>query len=262
MNWEDRAPHGKVSLMMRNIKLIVQYDGTNYHGWQVQSEDDTVQGRVIEALRKMLNGFPVKCVGASRTDAGVHALGQVVSFQIPRQITITEMSFYRGLNSLTPDDIIITDIQETSSEFHARFDARGKTYCYQILNALHGSIYHRRFSWHIRKPLQIAAMREASRCLLGCHDFKSFQASSCGAETSIRTVYAIHIIQQKHVIRCFIKANAFLHRMVRNIVGTLVEVGTGKRSPYEVARILHGKDRTLAGMTAPAHGLFLMKVHY
>ena len=248
--------------MMRNIKLIIQYDGTNYHGWQVQSRYDTIQGRVLEALRKMVNNYPVKCQGASRTDAGVHSVGQVANFRVPQSIRISCGSFYHGLNSLTPDDIIITDVQETVPDFHARFDARAKTYCYQIFNADSGSMYHLRFSWHIRRKLNIQTMREASKYLLGCHDFKSFQASSCGAETSIRTVFAIHILQRKSLIRFFIKANAYLHRMVRNIVGTLVDVGIGKIPPPGVSEILKSKDRTLAGMTAPARGLFLLKVHY
>ena len=143
----------------------------------------------------MLNGYAVKCPGASRTDAGVHALGQVANFQIPDNISISCTSFYHGLNSLTPDDIIITDVRETFPEFHARFDAWAKTYCYQILNAPHGSVYHRRFSWYVRQPLDIDAMRKGAQCLRGEHDFASFQASSCSAETSIRTVHAVHIFR-------------------------------------------------------------------
>lgn len=251
-----------MSSRIRNIRLNVQYDGTNYHGWQIQSSHDTIQGQLVHALRTMLNNGSVTCWGASRTDAGVHALGQVANFHIPANSSLTCHAFYRGLNSLIPDDIIITKVQEVSPGFHARFDARAKTYCYQILNADHSAIYHRRFSWHIRHPLHVPAMRQAARYLLGCHDFASFQASSCGAETSIRTIFAIHIFQSRQLIRLFIKANAYLHRMVRNIVGTLVGVGTGKILPEEVRNILHGKDRTLAGVTAPAQGLFLIKVYY
>jgi tRNA pseudouridine38-40 synthase len=248
--------------MMRNIKLVIQYDGTNYHGWQIQSQHDTIQGRLLEALRKMVTNYPVTCTGASRTDAGVHSLGQVAHFRIPQSISISCPSFYHGLNSLTPDDIIITEVQEVSPDFHARFDARAKTYCYQIFNAASGSIYHRRFSWHICRKLNIPVMREAARHLVGCHDFKSFQASSCGAETSIRTIFVLHIFQHKQLIRIFVKANAYLHYMVRIIVGTLVDVGTGRFCPNDVLQILHSKNRTLAGVTAPARGLFLVKVHY
>jgi tRNA pseudouridine38-40 synthase len=248
--------------MMRNIKLIIQYDGTNYHGWQVQSRHETIQGRILEALRKMLNNYSVKCPGASRTDAGVHSIGQVANFRIPDSIPISCVSFYNGLNSLTPEDIIITSVQEMFPDFHARFDARAKTYCYQIFNSDSGSIYHQRFSWHIRRKLNVSVMREASKHLIGCHDFRSFQAASCGAETSIRTIFAIHILQRKQLIRFFIKANAYLHRMIRNIVGTLVDVGTGKIAPNDVLEILNRKDRKLAGVTAPSQGLFLMKVYY
>ena len=247
---------------MRNIKLIVQYDGTNYHGWQAQTRDDTIQGRLEDAIRQMVKHDPVKCIGASRTDAGVHAVRQVANFRIPQRMAINCTSFYYGLNSLTPDDIIITEVQEMFPEFHARFDACAKTYCYQIWNADSGAIYHLRFSWHIRRPLNVPAMRAAARYLLGCHDFKSFQASSCGAETTIRTIFALHILQHKQMLRVVIKANAYLHRMVRNLVGTLVEVGTGRIPPEAMLKILHRKDRTGAGVTAPAQGLFLLRVHY
>jgi tRNA pseudouridine38-40 synthase len=247
---------------MRNIKLIIQYDGTHYHGWQIQTQRDTVQGKVQEAIRTMVRDYPIKLVGASRTDAGVHAIGQVGNFRVPDSVAISCASFYHGLNSLTPDDIIITDVQDVAPEFHARFDARGKTYCYQIFNAENTSIYHQRFSWHIRYPLDVLAMRQASKHLLGCQDFKSFQASSCGSETTTRTVFAFHIQRYKNLVRMFIRANAYLHRMVRNIVGTLVEVGVGRREPDDILNILKGKDRTLAGVTAPSHGLFLFKVHY
>jgi tRNA pseudouridine38-40 synthase len=246
---------------MRNIKLTVQYDGTDYHGWQVQSHHDTVQGRILKALTTMLK-YPVTCTGASRTDAGVHAIGQIANFRIPSEKVITRTAFYRGLNSLTPEDIIIADVQEVEPEFHARFDSRAKTYCYQILNAPQSSVYHRRFSWHIRQPLDVDAMREGARCLRGEQDFASFQASSCSAETSIRTVHAVHILRERHLIRCVIKANAYLHKMVRNIIGTLVGVGTGKIASKSVREILDAKDRRQAGVTAPARGLFLVTVHY
>ena len=247
---------------MRNIKLIIQYDGTHYHGWQIQSRCVSVQGELLSAVRTMVKGHPVRLVGASRTDTGVHAIGQVANFWISENVTISCDSFFHGLNSLTPDDIIIPDVREATPEFHSRFDASGKTYCYQLSNAKSASIYHRRFSWHIRYPLDISAMRQAAKYLVGCHDFKSFQASSCGAETSIRTVFALHIYRRKDLVRIFIRANAYLHRMVRNIVGTLAEVGMGRRTPEDVFDILKEKDRRLAGVTAPAQGLFLLKVHY
>lgn len=247
---------------MRNIKIVLQYDGTRYHGWQIQTNHDTIQKRLLDALTIILANYPVKCTGASRTDAGVHALGQVANFRLPQGNRLSCEALSHGLNSLTPDDIIITDVQETSPNFHARFDARGKTYCYQILNAPHGAIYHRPFSWHIRHPLDVDAMRAAARHLIGCHDFTSFRASSCEAETAIRTVFAIHIFARHAMVRVFIKANAFLHHMVRNIVGTLVDVGMGKMPPQAVQEILLRKNRIFAGVTAPAQGLFLLNVHY
>lgn len=247
---------------MRNIKLTLQYDGSRYSGWQIQTYDETVQGTLLAAIRKIVNVDDMKLVGASRTDAGVHALGQVGNFRVPEQNTTPLTAFFRGLNSLTPHDIIITSVEEAPADFHARFDARGKTYCYQIENAQTPSIYHQRFAWHIRQPLDITAMRQAARALLGCHDFASFQASSCSAETSIRTIFGLHIQQRRNLLRIYIRANAYLHHMVRNIAGTLIEVGLKKRHADEMTHILQAKDRTAAGITAPAHGLFLVKVHY
>ncbi len=247
---------------MRNIKLTLQYDGSQYHGWQIQSHNETVQGTLLAAIQKIANDDDIKLVGASRTDTGVHAIGQVGNFRLPDSIAVPLPVFSRGLNSLTPPDIIITAVEEVSPEFHARFDARGKTYCYQIENANTPSIYHQRFSWHIRQTLNIVAMRHAARALVGCHDFASFQAASCGAATSIRTIFGLHIQQKRSFVRVYIRANAYLHHMVRNIAGTLVEVGMGKRQAEDMAHILQAKDRTQAGITAPAHGLFLVKVHY
>jgi len=247
---------------MRNIKLIIQYDGTRYHGWQIQSHCITVQGTVLDAIKTMLNDDSVKLFGASRTDTGVHAIGQTAHFHVPETVSISRNAFHHGLNSLTPEDIIISEAREVSADFHSRFDARGKTYCYQFLNAETPSIYHRRFSWNIRHPLDLSAMRQAARHLLGCHDFSAFQASSCSAETAIRTVFSLHFQQRKELVRMFIRANAYLHKMVRNIAGTLAEVGMGKRSPDDVLRALRAKDRTQAGITAPPHGLFLLRVHY
>ena len=247
---------------MRNIKLTLQYDGSQYAGWQIQAHDVTVQGTLLAAIRKLVNTDDVKLVGASRTDAGVHAIGQVGNFRLPEQNATPLSTFFRGLNSLTPHDIVISSVEDVSPQFHARFDARGKTYCYQIENAQTPSIYHQRFSWHIRQPLNIPAMRDAARILVGCHDFASFQAASCSAETSIRTIFGLHVQQRRSLVRIYIRANAYLHHMVRNIAGTLIEIGMGKRQAEEMERILQAKDRMTAGITAPAHGLFLVKVHY
>ncbi|PID55793.1 tRNA pseudouridine(38-40) synthase TruA [candidate division KSB3 bacterium] len=247
---------------MRTIKLTLQYDGTHYHGWQIQSRCETIQGTVLKALRTILNDDSVKLFGASRTDRGVHAVGQVAHFTIPERVSLTRYSFLRGLNSLTPNDIIIADVQEVHEGFHSRFDARGKTYCYQFFNADTPSMYHRRFSWHIRRPLDLSAMRCAMRPLLGCHDFSAFRAASCSAETAVRTVVSLHIHQRRDLVRLFIKADAYLHKMVRNIAGTLAEVGMDKRSPDDVRRALYAKDRTQTGVTAPPQGLFLIRVHY
>jgi len=242
-----------------NIKLRLQYDGTCYHGWQAQKNLRTVQGELSLAIKKM-TGEDVDLVGASRTDKGVHALGQVVNFHTTTRITAS--AFLKGLNSLTPEDLLILEAEVAPEDFNARFHAKGKIYAYQIFNAARPDIYHRRFCWFLRGPLDMAAMRSASRYLIGEHDFKSFQGSLSESRSSVRTIYNIRIVRRRSFIWVFIKANAFLYRMARNIVGTLTEVGQGKRRAEEMPDILGAQDRRAAGITAPARGLFLVRVYY
>ncbi|HWP49090.1 MAG TPA: tRNA pseudouridine(38-40) synthase TruA [Candidatus Limnocylindrales bacterium] len=244
---------------MPNIRLKLQYDGTCYHGWQAQRNVRTVQGELIAAIKKM-TGEEVDLVGASRTDKGVHALGQVANFHTTRPLPA--LAFLKGLNSLTSDDILILEAEVVPEDFNIRFDAKSKIYVYQILNARTPSIYHRRFCWFLRDRLDIEAMREAAKYLEGQHDFKSFQASSPDSGSTIRTIYNIRITQRRDFIWIFIKANAFLYKMVRNIVGTLVEIGQKKREIQEMSKILAARDRKAAGITAPAQGLFLARVYY
>lgn len=244
---------------MTNIRLKLQYDGTCYHGWQAQKNVRTVQGELIAAIKKM-TGEEVDLIGASRTDKGVHALGQVANFHTSRSIPAS--AFLKGLNSLTPEDIFILEAEVVPENFNTRFDAKSKMYVYQILNAKTPSIYHRRFCWFLQDRLDIRAMREAAKYLKGQHDFKSFQASSPDSGSTVRTVYNLHILQKRDFIWIFIKANAFLYKMVRNIVGTLVEIGQKKRKIEEMPEILAARDRRAAGITAPAQGLFLARVYY
>lgn len=242
-----------------NIKLTVEYDGTNYHGWQIQSNSESIQGALERAISTFLR-TPTRIMGSGRTDAGVHALGQVVSF-------VTEQEFKphrirRALNALTPPDITIKEVESVPDSFAPRRDARSRVYEYHILNRPTPSPFYRNRAWHLHAPLDVDAMRDAITCLLGEHDFTSFRAGDCDAAHPIRRVYQTSLEQRGELLVFTIEATAFLRHMVRNIVGTLVEVGSGARS-VEAFRVLPElKDRSKAGETAPAHGLFLTEVRY
>jgi tRNA pseudouridine38-40 synthase len=245
---------------VRHIRLVVEYDGTSLCGWQRQSNGPTVQEHIESALASLLQ-HEVTIAGASRTDAGVHARGQVASFRTEKPIPLHGIR--RGLNSLLPDSIAITEAIEVDDAFHPRFSATGKHYRYTILvRADRSPRWHHR-AWHHPDPLDLAAMREGAVWLLGEHDFAAFRAAGCTARTSIRRIDAIDVepATGDRVI-VDVRGNAFLRMMVRILVGTLSEVGTGRRPAAQVAEILESKDRTKAGITAPAHGLELMTVRY
>lgn len=245
---------------MRNIKLVIEYDGTNYHGWQVQPNALTIQ-EVIEKKIEMMTQHRVRLIASGRTDTGVHALGQVANF--PTSSSIPVEGLHRGLNSLLPSDIIIKSVEEVDAHFHPQFGAKRKTYRYVILNRELPSAVYRNYSWHLSKPLDVAAMRDASRNLIGRRNFSSFQAADPEPIDPVREVFRAEWSVEKQIFFCFtIEADGFLKHMVRNIVGTLVEVGQGKISREEFQRILDVKDRRQAGMTAPPQGLFLLEVKY
>jgi len=242
-----------------NIKLTIEYDGTNYHGWQIQPNGVTIQEVLEQALEKIL-GVKIRLNGSGRTDAGVHALGQVANFIYADSIDLERLQ--RGLNALTPPDIVIKQAERVPDSFDARRDGRSRLYMYRIWNRSFPSAFHRRFSWHVRAPLDLAAMQEAIRALEGEHDFSSFRASGCEAAHPVRRVYRNSLTRRGDLVVYTIEATAYLRHMVRNIAGTLVEVGCGERSPASFAKLLELRDRTLAGPTAPAHGLFLVEVKY
>ncbi len=245
---------------MRHIRLVVEYDGSQLHGWQRQHNAPTVQQHLEEALGKLLT-HDVQVTGASRTDAGVHARGQVASFRTERESAVHGVR--RGLNSLLPVTIAVRDAAEVPEDFHPRFSATGKHYRYTLLTRNERSPRYRDRAWHHPEPLNVAAMQEAAAALIGEHDFSAFRASGCTAKTTMRRVDVITLTRAApHLLDIDIRGNAFLRQMVRIIVGTLTEVGTGKRKPAEVAEILASKDRTRAGITAPAHGLELIEVRY
>jgi tRNA pseudouridine38-40 synthase len=242
-----------------NIKLTVEYAGTHYHGWQFQANSDSIQAVLERALSTFLR-TPTRVIGAGRTDAGVHALGQVVSFSTDKELTAHRIR--RALNALTPSDITVKEVEIVADSFDPRRDARSRVYEYHIINRPTPSPFFLNRAWHLHQPLNVEAMRTASSCLLGEHDFSSFRATGCDAAHPIRMVYRTTLEQRGELLVFTIEATAFLRHMVRNIVGTLVEVGHGERTVESVQELLGLRDRTKAGDTAPAHGLYLMEVKY
>ena len=244
---------------MRRLKFILEYDGTAYHGWQVQPGLDTIQGR-LEAALSRLTGSRVHVMGAGRTDAGVHALGQVASGNVG--VRLDDPTLRRALNALLPKDIVVTRVEPAPAEFDARRSARSRTYRYTILRRAYPSALHGRYSLYVPYDLDLEGMSDAVRCLLGTHDFSAFRAGSCPAATPIRSVRRASWRTEGDLWRFEIEGNAFLQHMVRIIVGTLMEVGRGKRRPADIGEILASRDRRRAGKTAPAHGLCLVAVEY
>lgn len=245
---------------MRNIKLVLEYDGTEYSGWQVQDHMPTVEGIVTEAIEKMA-GEDIKLNGCSRTDAGVHAYGYVANFLTSSGISAD--AFLRGLNSLIPEDIVVREAVEAPEDFDARRDATGKTYVYRIVNRGFRSALMQRYSWYVHQPLDLERMRRAGRFFIGEKDFTSFRAAGSDAPHSVREVTSVEVIEAEDgVVEIVVKGRSFLRHMVRIMVGTLVTVGMGKLKPEEVEDIIEARDRCAAPVTAPAQGLFLAEVRY
>ena len=245
--------------MIRNFKLTIEYDGSAYHGWQRQADEASVQSEVEKALAVM-TGQKIVVTGSGRTDAGVHALGQCANFRCDTHLT--PAIFHKGLNALLPQDIVIISCERAEIAFHARYDVKTKRYRYCILNRPIASALRCRYAWHIRKALDLFAMSDAGDYLVGEHDFKAFQGEGSPVRSTVRQVFSFSIDKEKDVITIEIEGNGFLRFMVRNIVGTLVSVGTGKISAEDFKRILSSKDRSMAGITAPPQGLFLVRVTY
>jgi tRNA pseudouridine38-40 synthase len=244
----------------KTFKLIVEYDGSGFHGWQRQKTDRTVQETIEKALAVMTRE-PVTLIGSGRTDAGVHALAQVAAFKT--RSGLDAKVFFSGLNSLLPGDVVIRDCERVPDTFHARFDVTSKRYRYHLLNRPIAPAIGRQYVWYIRKPLDTAAMARAAGTLMGTHDFKAFEATGSPRDHSVRTVTHSTVEETGGGNLIYtIEANGFLRFMVRNVVGTLVEVGLGKISAEEIGSILQSRDRSRAGATAPPQGLFLMDVSY
>ncbi len=239
--------------------MTLAYDGTAYRGFQLQPGEDTIQARLEAALSEMAKA-PVRVTAAGRTDSGVHAWAQVAHFQLPRPIP--PRGIRDGLNSMLPDDIRILEVEEASESFHARFDARSKTYRYYLDRSPVPSPLRCRYTLHYPHPLDRKSLDESAALFIGERDFAAFRASSCTAKTTIRSCAASRFLDEIEELVYEIEANGFLHHMVRNIVGTLLEVGRGKREASSLSSVFDSGRREQAGPTAPAKGLHLVKVKY
>lgn len=246
-------------LMAMNLKLTLEYDGTDFHGWQVQPDRATIQQALESALEKIL-GSRVRVQGAGRTDAGVHALGQVASCFCSKEVEPRRLQ--KGLNALLRPQVTVKSVEAVDDGFDARRDARSRTYQYRIWARPWPSAFHGRYSWHVYAPLDLAAMECAAVYLEGEHDFSSFQAAGCDAANPVRLIYRSCFASEGELLLYNIEATAFLRHMVRNIVGTLAQVGRGEISATNFSEILGLRDRSRAGPTAPAQGLFLVAVNY
>ena len=245
---------------MRNIKLTIQYDGARYKGGQKLGDHDmTLQAKFESVLSKMA-GEPVEIIGSGRTDMGVHALGQVANFKTTSQLRTGEILDY--LYRYLPEDIVVTRIEEVDARFHARYHAQSKKYLYRICNHRYHDPFLRKYMHHVPEKLDLEAMRRAALSLVGEHDFAAFKSSRSKKKSNQRTIYSIDIQKNGRVVEMIFHGNGFLHNMVRIIVGTLLEVGMGRMQPEIVGEILHKQDRTLAGPTADAKGLYLQEVIY
>jgi len=244
---------------MKRVKLTIAYDGTNYCGWQVQPNGITVEEVLNKALQK-LTGEPILVIGASRTDSGVHALGNVAVFDT--ETTIPADRIAMALNQRLPEDIVVTKSEEVPLDFHPRHQNSRKTYEYKVLNREFPQPMYRLYSHFTYVPLNIERMQRAADYLVGEHDFKSFCSVNTVAETTVRTIYALTVKKQEEMITIQVTGSGFLYNMVRIIAGTLMEVGRGNMEPEQMPSILEALDRTKAGPTAPACGLTLVKYQY
>lgn len=245
---------------MTTWKLTLEYDGTAFCGWQLQPNGLSVQKVLEDALQSLHGGAHVRPTASGRTDAGVHARGQVVSFVAPRPLATA--AYARGLNSLLPPSISVVHVEEAPTGFDARRWARGKRYIYRVLNARHRSPLREGRTWLVHRPLDAEAMQRAAALFLGKHDFSSFRASDCEAKTTVREMRRCDVTVLGDELVFTLEATAFLKHMVRNIVGTLVEIGSGKRAADSISALLVARDRTQSGRTAPPQGLCLDEVFY
>lgn len=244
---------------MKNVKLTIEYDGTNYHGWQIQKNANTIQGILVDTLEK-LTGEEIILNGSGRTDSKVHAYSQTANFKTNSNIPAKRFSY--ALNRLLPEDIIVKKSEEVDMDFHARFSVQGKMYRYLIYNSKFRSALLRNRAWHIPYSLNFEEMKKSANFFIGTHDFSAFKASGSSVKSSIRTISHISLEKKDEVISLEIAGNGFLYNMVRIITGTLIDVGRGKIKYKDIKEIIEGLDRKKAGKTAPPEGLYLVEVYY
>lgn len=245
---------------MRNIKLIIEYDGTRYSGWQRQGHNDNTIQSKIEKVLSLMTGEKIEIIGSGRTDKGVHALAQIANFHTRTKMRVEDMRNY--LNQYLPEDIVIRSVKDVEERFHARYNAKGKKYTYRIWTAKIPTAFHRKYTYHISNKLDLEAMKKASAYFVGEHDFKAFSSVKAKKKSTVREIHSIDITKNGNELELSFDGNGFLYNMIRIIVGTLIEVGEGKRTPEEIKEIMKGKVRADAGVTAPSQGLFLREVYY
>ncbi|MBC1937484.1 tRNA pseudouridine(38-40) synthase TruA [Listeria grandensis] len=245
---------------MKRFKVVIQYDGTEFVGYQIQPNGRTVQEEIEKALLRMHKGDVVKIIGSGRTDTGVHAKGQVIHFDSP--LAIPPAKYRKALQTFTPYDISIVSVEEVDADFHARFGTAGKEYRYFVQRSEFFDPFARHFSLHFPYKLDVSRMREAADVLTGEHDFTSFCAAGSSRENKVRTIYAIEIIEEGDTLIFSFKGNGFLYNMVRILVGTLLDVGNDRLTVAQVKANLEARDRTQGAKTAPPQGLYLWEVYY
>lgn len=244
---------------MKRVLLTISYDGTAYHGWQTQQNAITVQSVICEAVSQLLK-VDTSVTGTSRTDAGVHA--RAFTCHLDCEDSIPKEAFLRGLNSVLPNDIAVLDCKEVAGDFHARYNAKGKTYCYHIYNSNKKDPFKMRYAWQIERPLSVEKMNEFAKSMIGEHDFYAFSSSGRSVDNTVRTIRDCSVTKKGDDIILTVTADGFLYNMVRIIAGTAVAVSDGKVAVDDIPDILQKRERERLGITAPPQGLFLEKVHY
>lgn len=245
---------------MNNYKLVIQYDGGRYKGWQrLGSGENTIQGKIENVLSEML-GRSIEIIGCSRTDAGVHAFAQIANFKISENIPVTEMKQY--LNRYLPQDISVVEVSIESERFHARYNSKTKTYLYKIWNEDYSNPFMRRYSMHVEEALDIYRMEKAAKYFLGEHDFTAFSNAKSKKKSMIRNIYSIEIEKVDGFLHIRVSGDGFLYNMVRKIIGTLIEVGIGKRDAEEISGMIHSKDRGQVSSLAEPGGLYLERIEF
>lgn len=245
---------------MRNIKMLIEYDGSRYKGWQrLGNTDNTIQNKIEDVLKKM-TGEDIQIIGSGRTDAGVHAIGQVANFHTNCNSSQDEIRDY--CNHYLPEDIVIKKVTEVDERFHARYNAVSKEYIYSIYNSNVPTVFNRKYTYYIPEKLNISEMKKASKYFIGVNDYKAFTAMKSKKKSTVREIYSIEFRIIGNQIDIIYHGNGFLHKMIRIITGTLIEIGLGELKSEKIPQIMNGKIRSNAGITAPSEGLCLYKVYY